>query len=442
MAAHRLNHTQDVLTAVYGDRSPVGVAVKAGIYRDPPAATELVHYLGGDLHPGTPVLFALDDRLEPAHAYDDRPFDRLGRGGDLGKVARPIRYGSLRADPLSRIDCSVQRPGRDGEDPDRRARGYMSDIRLRPGADATADHLWRRIHWQTVAAEVSRADLKRVLVIASGSSEAIAEQIVGDLGSSAAGRLSEVRQHVPRPLAEEACHEAIAADADGLVAVGGGSSIGLAKAVAVRLGLSIVAVPVTYSGSEVSSVYGITDERKHTAKDPQALPMVVIYDPELGRALSSRVTAASGFNALAHAVEALYSPGRNPTSSLQAVEAIRLLAGALPVLVGRSDDIRRRAEALLGAYLAGSATATAGTALQHKLAHVLGGSARPDPCRVARRAPPPRHRIQPICVGRPVGRCGGQALGAPDTATGSVASRAPDRQPNELGRAGSGQGGA
>jgi maleylacetate reductase len=226
----------------------------------------------------------------------------------------------------------------------------------------------------TVAAEVSRADLKRVLVIASGSSGAIAEQIVAELGSSAAGRLSEVRQHVPRPLAEEACREAIATEADGLVAVGGGSSIGLAKAVAVQLGLSIVAVPVTYSGSEVSSIYGITDERKHTAKDPRALPRVVIYDPELGSALSSQVTAASGFNALAHAVEALYSSGRNPTSSLQAAEAIRLLAGALRVLVERSDDVRRRAEALLGAYLAGSATATAGTALQHKLAHVLGGT--------------------------------------------------------------------
>ena len=95
---------------------------------------------------------------------------------------------------------------------------------------------------------------------------------MAELGSSAAGRLSEVRQHVPRPLAEEACHEAIATEADGLVAVGGGSSIGLAKAVAVQLGLSIVAVPVTYSGSEVSSIYGITDERKHTAKDPRALP--------------------------------------------------------------------------------------------------------------------------------------------------------------------------
>ena len=159
-----------------------------------------------------------------------------------------------------------------------------------------------------------------------------------------------------------------------MVAIGGGSSIGLAKAVAVRLGLPIVAVPITYSGSELSAIYGVTDERKHTANDPRALPRVVIYDPELGSGLKARVTGASGFNALAHAVEALYSPGRNPTSSLQAVEAIRLLAGSLPVLSKGRGNGEARSAALLGAFLAGSAISTAGTALQHKLAHVLAGT--------------------------------------------------------------------
>ncbi len=227
---------------------------------------------------------------------------------------------------------------------------------------------------RTVPAEVSRADLKRVLVIASGSSAPIADQLLSDLGPSAVGRLAEVRQHVPRSLAETACREATATKADGMVAIGGGSSIGLAKAVAVRLGLPIVAVPVTYSGSELSAVYGVTDERKHTANDPRALSRVVVYDPELGSGLKARVTSASGFNALAHAVEALYSPGRNPTSSLQAVEAIRLLAGSLPVLSKGRGNGEARSAALLGAFLAGSAVSTAGTALQHKLAHVLGGT--------------------------------------------------------------------
>jgi maleylacetate reductase len=277
--------------------------------------------------------------------------------------------------------------------------------------------IFRRGSLAEVGAEVSRAELKRVLVIASGSSEAIAQQILGDLGSGAVGRLSEVRQHVPRPLAEAACQEATAADADGLVAVGGGSSIGLAKAMAVRLGLPIVAVPVTYSGSEMSAVYGLTDTRKLTARDPQALPMVVVYDPELGRGLSGRVTAASGFNALAHAIEALYSSGRNPTASLQAVEAVRLLGGALSVLVGRPGDIEARTAALLGAFLAGSATATAGTALQHKLAHVLGGAHDLPHAEV--------HAVLlPYVTAYNQSAAGGllegaaQALGAPDAASG------------------------
>ena len=293
----------------------------------------------------------------------------------------------------------------------------------------------------TAPSEVSRAELKRVLVIASGSSASIAARISGDLGSVVAGHLDEARQHVPRQLAEAARREAITTEADGLIAVGGGSSIGLAKAVAVRLGLPIIAVPVTYSGSEVSAVYGITDEHKRTSKDPRALPRVVIYDPELGSALSSRVTAATGFNALAHAVEALYAPGRNPTSSLQAVEAIRLLASALPVLADRSDDIEARSEALLGAYLAGSASATAGTALQHKLAHVLGGTHDLTHAEVHAVLLPHVTAYNQSAVRGPVGRCDGRAW-CSRYGYRSVASRAGDRQPDELGRTGSRQGGA
>ena len=133
--------------------------------------------------------------------------------------------------------------------------------------------------------------------------------------------------------------------------------------------------------------------------------MVVVYDPELGRGLSGQVTAASGFNALAHAIEALYSSGRNPTASLQAVEAVRLLGGALSVLVGRPGDIEARTAALLGAP-----GRVGDRHCRHRLAAQArsraGRSARPAPCRGARRAPALRNRIQPICGGRPVGGCG------------------------------------
>ncbi len=248
----------------------------------------------------------------------------------------------------------------------------------------------------TVPDEVSRAELKRVLVIASGSSASIAARISGDLGSVVAGHLDEARQHVPRQLAEAARMEAITTEADGLIAVGGGSSIGLAKAVAVRLGLPIIAVPVTYSGSEVSAVYGITDEHKRTSKDPRALPRVVIYDPELGSALSSRVTAATGFNALAHAVEALYCTRSEP-HLVFAGRGGDQAVGECPSRACRSERrhrsaVRSAARGLSGRV--GIGNRRHGAAAQARPR--VGGHARSDPCRGARRAPPPRHRVQPI----------------------------------------------
>ncbi len=167
---------------------------------------------------------------------------------------------------------------------------------------------------------------------------------------------------------------AAGAGADGIVAVGGGSTIGLAKAIAVDSGVPVVAVPSTYSGSEMTPIYGITGTHKRTARDLRALPRVVVYDPVLTVGLPPDVTAASGFNALAHGVEGLYAPGADPVSALYGEEAIRNLARALPDAVATPDDLDARGRALYGAYLAGRVLAIAGTALHHKLCHVLGGS--------------------------------------------------------------------
>jgi maleylacetate reductase len=136
----------------------------------------------------------------------------------------------------------------------------------------------------------------------------------------------------------------------------------------------VVAVPTTYSGSECTPIYGITGLQKRTGRDFRALPRVVVYDPELTVGLPPDVTAASGFNALAHAVEGLYAPGASPVAALAATEAVRVLARALPAAVARPGDLDARGRALYGAYLAGSVLATAGTALHHKLCHVLGGT--------------------------------------------------------------------
>jgi maleylacetate reductase len=183
----------------------------------------------------------------------------------------------------------------------------------------------------------------------------------------------EVRPHVPEDLASAAVDAARSADVDGAVSVGGGSAIGLGKVVAVELELPLVAVPTTYSGSEMTPVYGTTGERKVTRRDLRALPRAAIYDPTLTTALPPRVTATSGLNALAHCMEAIVGPGASPPSALAAREAASILPDALRACVRDGTDLDARSTALYGGFLAGRALSLAGTGLQHKLAHILGG---------------------------------------------------------------------
>ncbi|SAL51539.1 iron-containing alcohol dehydrogenase [Caballeronia turbans] len=158
------------------------------------------------------------------------------------------------------------------------------------------------------------------------------------------------------------------------MAIGGGSSIGLAKAIALESGIQIVAIPTTYAGSEMTPIYGITENgTKKTGRDLRVLPRAVIYDPELTLSLPTRMSATSGMNAIAHCVEALYATNANPVTSIMAEEGIRYLARALPRIVERPRDIDARAECLYGAWLAGSVLATTSVALHHKLCHTLGG---------------------------------------------------------------------
>jgi maleylacetate reductase len=225
-----------------------------------------------------------------------------------------------------------------------------------------------------VAGEAEHLGMQRVMVVSTGSARATGDDIVEALGWRCALPFAEVRQHVPEDLAASARAAATDAGVDGVVAVGGGSALGLAQGVAVAAGAPLIAVPTTYSGSEMTPIFGITGAHKRTGRDLRALPRVVVYDPSLTVTLPPQVTAASGFNALAHCVEALYAPGVDPLVALQAEEAIRALSGALPAAVAAPGDLTARGWALYGAYLAGSAMAVAGTALQHKLCHVLGGT--------------------------------------------------------------------
>jgi maleylacetate reductase len=223
-----------------------------------------------------------------------------------------------------------------------------------------------------LAEELARLGARRALLVAS---KRVADELAERLGDRHAATFSGVVQHVPVEVAERARRLAREVGADTLVAVGGGSAVGLAKAVALDLGLPIVAVPTTYAGSELTTIYGLSrDGRKQTGRDPRVLPKVVLYDPALTVSLPPEVTGPSGMNALAHCVEAFYGPGANPISSILATEGIRALAAGLPRAVERPDDLEGRTRALHGAWLAGAALAVAGTGIHHQICHVLGGA--------------------------------------------------------------------
>lgn len=224
-----------------------------------------------------------------------------------------------------------------------------------------------------VGAETDRLGLHRIMLIADSSAPG-ADELVGSLGERLVLHWDEIAQHVPIELAERARKAAAAAEADGLVSLGGGSATGLAKAIALDTGLPIVAVPTTYAGSELTPVYGMTGEkRKRTGSDERVRPAVVIYDPELTLALPWQITGPSAFNAMAHCFAALWSPKRDPLTSALAVDAIRSVTAALPALTDDPGNLPARSGLQYAAFLAGTALGRAGTGLQHKICHELGG---------------------------------------------------------------------
>ena len=222
--------------------------------------------------------------------------------------------------------------------------------------------------------EVDRLGAGRVLAIAG---KRAIDGLVERLGGRWAASFTDVQQHVPVEAAARAVAAASEAGADCLVAMGGGSATGMAKAVALERPVPIVAVPTTYAGSEVTPIYGLTGpEGKRTGRDPRVLPRTVVYDPALTTGLPAQVTGPSGMNALAHCVEALYAPGANPITSLLAEEGARALHRGLPGAVADPGDLAARSDALLGAWLAGTALAAAGIGIHHQLCHLLGGAYR------------------------------------------------------------------
>ncbi|MFI8537586.1 maleylacetate reductase [Streptomyces aquilus] len=223
--------------------------------------------------------------------------------------------------------------------------------------------------------EAELLGLRRLLVLSTPDQRALAEQAATRLGDACAGMFTEARMHVPVQVAEAARAAARGAGADGCLAIGGGSTVGLGKAIALTTGLPVISVPTTYAGSEMTPVWGLTENgRKRTGRNRAVLPRSVVYDPELTVGLPVDMSVTSGFNAVAHAVEALYAPDASPIISAMAEEAVRSLGTALPAIAADPLDIEARADALRGAWLCGACLGATTMSLHHKLCHILGGT--------------------------------------------------------------------
>ncbi|MFL6134866.1 MAG: maleylacetate reductase [Nocardioidaceae bacterium] len=225
---------------------------------------------------------------------------------------------------------------------------------------------------ERVADEVSRLGASRVMLIAGEAEAALADTVAA--GLPVAVRHAEVVMHVPADVANRARKVAEDQQVDVLVSIGGGSTTGLAKAVALTTGLPIVAVPTTYAGSEATNVWGLTEgNRKTTGIDGRVLPRTVVYDASLMVSLPVAMSVASGLNALAHCVDSMWGPRTDPIDQAFALEGIRALVQGLPTVVSNPRDIAGREHTMYGAYLAAVAFASAGSGLHHKICHVLGG---------------------------------------------------------------------
>ncbi|MCS5479204.1 maleylacetate reductase [Corynebacterium sp. YIM 101645] len=232
------------------------------------------------------------------------------------------------------------------------------------GAGKAAEH---------VAAEVARLGTKKVMVIADERELELAHEVANLI--DVATWHTEVVMHVPIEVAQRARRVASDNAIDLMVSVGGGSTTGLAKAIALTSGIPIIAVPTTYAGSEATNVWGLTEnERKTTGTDDKVLPLTVIYDSELTLSLPVAMSVASGLNGLAHCVDSLWGPKADPINAALAAEGIHALNQGLPMIVEDPSSIEGRDLALYGAYLSAVSFSSAGSGIHHKLCHILGGT--------------------------------------------------------------------
>ena len=228
---------------------------------------------------------------------------------------------------------------------------------------------------KAVAEEIETLGARRALILTTPQQAAMADEFAALCGGAAGGRFTGATMHTPADVSEQATALARDLGADVLVSVGGGSTTGLGKAIALRTDLPQIVVPTTYAGSEATGILGQTENGvKTTLTSPRVQPEVILYDAELVTSLPVGMTVTSALNAMAHAAEGLYARDRSPLSSLMAVEGLRAFRDSLPAVMSRPDDVAARGQTLYGAWLCGTVLGQVGMALHHKLCHTLGGS--------------------------------------------------------------------
>lgn len=226
-----------------------------------------------------------------------------------------------------------------------------------------------------LGAAIERLGCRRALILSTPNQATNAEALAAGIGDKAAATFARATMHTPVAVTEAGVEATQRAGADCLISLGGGSTIGLGKAIAYRTNLPQIAIPTTYAGSEVTDILGQTvDGLKTTLRDPRVVPQVVLYDPDLTLGLPVDLSISSGMNAMAHAAEALYAPDRNPVTTLLAIEGLRALRDALPAIVADPASLEARSRALYGAWLCGTVLNGVAMSLHHKLCHTLGGA--------------------------------------------------------------------
>ena len=223
--------------------------------------------------------------------------------------------------------------------------------------------------------EVERLSCERALILSTPQQSDAALMLAETIGIRAAGVFTKAAMHTPVEISEEAVSHAKGVNADCVVSMGGGSTIGLGKAIAFRTDLPQITIPTTYAGSEATPILGQTEDGvKTTLTDKRVLPEVILYDPELVRTLPVAMSVTSGLNAMAHAAEALYAQNRTETSTAQALEGLEALIDGLPQVIANPNSLEARQTTQYGAWLCGTVLGKVGMALHHKLCHTLGGS--------------------------------------------------------------------